>query len=380
MIIAPQLDLEMSFASRVEVTDCIESLIRRLWYEMLNVSLPDPFPSITYEQAMSNFGSDKPDLRLGMIISDISYLLPADLISKITPLADPTVEVMMFQREPKDWNPNKTRKFIGNFMSSPEAIPFNENPEGQPGIFIFDSKKPLRGLQVFGFKAAEEITKVLRPEDGDLIILQARKTAPFSGGSTPLGNLRLALHKAAVKQGYIQAPTGFKPLWITDFPLFSPSDASEPGQGGTAGLASTHHPFTSPKTAEDVDLLLTNPSKVIGEHYDLVINGVELGGGSRRIHNFEMQKFILENILQMKPERIAEFSHLLEALRAGCPPHAGIALGFDRLVAVMLGKESVRDVIAFPKSGKGEDVLVKAPMVMSEDVLKTYHLKLRNVE
>lgn len=192
-----------------------------------------------------------------------------------------------------------------------------------------------------------------------------------------MGNLRLALHKAAVKHGYIDAPTGFAFTWINDFPLFSPSNDAEPGQGGAAGLSATHHPFTSPKTAEDVDLLLTDPLKVRADHYDLVVNGVELGGGSRRIHSAEMQELVMREVLQMSDERMKDFAHLIEVLRAGCPPHAGLALGFDRLVAVMMGKESVRDVIAFPKSGRGEDMLVKSPTKMTEGQLETYHLKLR---
>ena len=367
----------MSFASGEDVMHCIELLIKRLWKEMLDITLQSPFPRMTYEHAMSKFGSDKPDTRFGMPISRFDYLLPADLISKITPLQNPVVDALVFRASPDEQNPNKTRAFISDFMESPEATPFNENPEGGPGIFIYDTQKPLQGLQPFGFEAAEEVERLFEPEDGDLIILQARKEAPFSGGFTPLGNLRLALHRAAVSKGYTEAPSGFDPLWITDFPLFSPSKDTEPGQGGSAGLASTHHPFTSPKSPEDVDLLLSKPSKVIGEHYDLVINGVELGGGSRRIHNAEMQKFIMQEILQMSSERISEFAHLLEVLRAGCPPHAGIALGLDRLIAVMLGKESVRDVIAFPKSAKGEDLLVKSPGVISEEILKTYHLQLR---
>jgi len=126
-----------------------------------------------------------------------------------------------------------------------------------------------------------------------------------------------------------------------------------------------------------VDLLLTDPAAVKAEHYDLVVNGVELGGGSRRIHSAAMQQFVLREVLKMSEERLKDFDHLIEVLRAGCPPHAGMALGFDRLIAVMLGKESVRDVIAFPKSGRGEDLLVKSPTRMTEDQLKTYHLKLR---
>lgn len=275
-------------------------------------------------------------------------------------------------------SPRDTKQFIFKFMDSPEAAPFLDNSEGQPGIFIYDSSRPLSGLQAFGFEAAELLEDLLKLEDGDLVVLQARKRAPLTGGSTMMGNLRLALHKAAVVGGWIPALTDvFKFVWITGFPLFSPTSDSDPGQGGTAGLSSTHHPFTAPQSIEDVDNLLKNPLEVKGEHYDIVVNGVELGGGSRRIHDARVQEFILRDVLKISDERLQDFKHLLEALRAGCPPHAGIALGFDRLVAVMMGKESVRDVIAFPKSGKGEDLLVKSPTAMTQEQLDTYHLQLK---
>ncbi|KEQ86996.1 hypothetical protein M438DRAFT_291809 [Aureobasidium pullulans EXF-150] len=370
-----QVDLEMSFATGQDVMSTVESVIKTLWQKLLGISYDGQFPHLSYEDAMSTYGSDKPDVRLGSKISRVEYMLPVDLVRKIGPLNDPIVEVLKI---PISEDAKETRGFVTRFMDSPEAKPFNENPEGQPGIFIFDPRKPLSGLSVFGFEAAETIEETLDLEEGDLVVLQARKNASHAGGSTPLGNLRLALHKFAVQHGYMPAPQGFEFLWITDFPLFSPSVANEPGQGGAAGFSSTHHPFTAPKTAEDVDLLLTDPAAVKAEHYDLVVNGVELGGGSRRIHSAAMQQFVLREVLKMSEERLKDFDHLIEVLRAGCPPHAGMALGFDRLIAVMLGKESVRDVIAFPKSGRGEDLLVKSPTRMTEEQLKTYHLKLRD--
>ena len=143
-------------------------------------------------------------------------------------------------------------------------------------------------------------------------------------------------------------------------------------------MSSTHHPFTAPKTPADVDLLFTAPEKALAAHYDIVVNGVELGGGSRRIHNGEIQEFVFRDVLKMSSERVEDFRHLLDVLRSGCPPHAGIALGWDRLMAVMLGTESVREVIAFPKSGKGEDMLVKSPTQMTQSQLHTYHLQLKD--
>ncbi|KXT17865.1 hypothetical protein AC579_5888 [Pseudocercospora musae] len=372
-----QIDLEMAFATGEDVMQVVESVAKRLWNNLLYINLPERFDRMTYEEAMSKYGSDKPDPRYGSEIRRIEYMLPVDLIKKIGPLDSPIVEVMKLTISD---DPIKTKAYINAFMDSSEAQTFIQNPEGQPGIFIFDSRKPLQGLQPFGFEAAEQLQEILDLEDGDVVIIQARKDAPFSGGSTPIGNLRLAMNKAAVKHGYTPAPSGFAFTWITDFPLFSVSSdsASEPGQGGSAGISATHHPFTAPKTPEDVDLLLSEPLAVKADHYDLVVNGVELGGGSRRIHSAAMQEYVMREVLKMTDERIEDFAHLIEVLRAGCPPHAGLALGFDRLVAVMLGKESVRDVIAFPKSGKGEDMLVKSPTRMTEEQLDTYHLQLKS--
>lgn len=369
-----QVDLEMAFASGEDVMRTVEQLIQTLWATCLGVSFDGAFPRLTYEQAMTRYGSDKPDMRFSSELRRIEYMLPVDLVSKIGPLSDPAVEVMKIAISE---DPKETMRFVSSFMESSEALPFVQNPDGQPGLFIFDSRKPLQGLQPFGFEAAEQVEEMLELEDGDLVVLQARKNAPFAGGSTPIGNLRLALHKAAMKAGFAQPDTGFRFTWITDFPLFSPDNDSDPGQGGSAGISSTHHPFTSPKSAKDVDLLTSNPLEVKADHYDLVCNGVELGGGSRRIHSAAMQEYIMRDILKMSDERLKDFAHLLEVLRAGCPPHAGLALGFDRLIAVMLGKESVRDVIAFPKSGKGEDLLVKSPSRMTEGQLETYHLLVR---
>ncbi|KAL5342806.1 tRNA synthetases class II-domain-containing protein [Aspergillus crustosus] len=371
-----QLDLEMSFATSEDVMRVVEGIVRRLWSSLMDTQAPiESFKRLSYQDAMGRYGSDKPDTRYGMEIHKIDHLLPVDLVSKITPLTAPIVEI--FKVEGNDNDPRATFEFISGFLDSPAGAPFNKNPEGAPGVFVYDAKKPLCGLQPFGFQAAGFVEDLLEPNHGDLLIIQARQAAPFAGGSTPLGDLRRAVHSAAVATGFKPAPTGFDFLWVIDFPLFSPSSESEPGQGGSAGISSTHHPFTAPKHAEDVDLLLTDPTKVVADHYDLVVNGVELGGGSRRIHDAAVQEFVLRDVLQMPPERLTEFSHLLEALRAGCPPHAGLALGFDRLVAVMLGKESVRDVIAFPKTGKlGEDPMVNAPSQVTEEALKTYHLRL----
>ena len=339
---------------------------------------------MTYDQAMLEYGSDKPDLRIPFKIHpSIQSILPPDLVSKISPLANPIVDALVI---PLEAQPEQIREFIAQFLDSEDASTYHGNPDGGPGIFIYDFSKPLQGLSAFGFSAVESVSQAFGElDDGHLIILQARKNEPLSGGSTELGRLRIALHTALVDASLLPPLPWkyFELLWVFDFPLFSPSTANEPGQGGKAGFKSTHHPFTSPKTAADVDMLLSDPTKAIGDHYDLVINGEEIGGGSRRIHHAAMQELIFRDVLKMDEEKIAEFAPLLEALRAACPPHSGIALGFDRLVAMVYSHViektvSMRDVIAFPKTGSGDDPMMRSPGRMSEEQLERYHLKLRD--
>lgn len=375
----------MSFAKGEQVMKFVESqLIRPIWQDFLGVSLPENFQTMTYYEAMSHYGSDKPDLRIPFKIRPaIQDKLSSDLIGKLTSLRAPVIDAFVV---PFDAQPNEVRNLVNHFFESENASSYQENPDGSPGIFIYDSSRPLQGLSAFGFEGTQNLEELFGElQDGHLIVLQARKNTILSGGSTELGNLRIALHRAA-RDAHLLPPLPwryFEPLWIIDFPLFSPSTEGEPGQGGRAGIKSTHHPFTSPKSAVDADLLLSDPTQAVGDHYDLVINGEEIGGGSCRIHQAAMQEFVFRDILKMDEERIAEFSPLLEALKVACPPHAGIALGFDRLVAMVYShivrkNVSMRDVIAFPKSGSGDDLMMKSPGHISRDQLQRYHLMLSN--
>jgi aspartyl-tRNA synthetase len=241
----------------------------------------------------------------------------------LTSLPNPVIDCWRFRL---NLNPAVTRAFIKEFMDSPEAVAFQQNLDGAPGVFVYDPRQPLDGLQAFGYEGAEALkalyvksstSSVDRPsstasdspsdsptiepfEEGDLIIVQARPHSRLSGGSTSLGRLRTAIYKAAISKGLLhQDKNDCHFLWVTDFPLFSPNNETDPGQGGSAGFSATHHPFTAPKTAEDVELLITNPLEAIADHYDLVVNGVELGGGSRRIHNSEMQQFVMREVLKV---------------------------------------------------------------------------------
>lgn len=196
---------------------------------------------------------------------------------------------------------------------------------------------------------------------------------PFAGGSTPIGELRRFLIEKGLEKGIIRAPASWHFLWVTEFPLFTPTSkaglSAGEGQQSEAGISSTHHPFTAPHE-DDFHHFATDPLKVRAQHYDLVLNGVELGGGSRRIHDPELQRYILKDIIKVPEARLKTFEHLIDVLASGCPPHAGIALGLDRLVAILTGTGSLRDVIAFPKNKVGKDVCVGSPATVEEEQLQ----------
>ncbi|ORY57894.1 tRNA synthetases class II-domain-containing protein [Pseudomassariella vexata] len=406
-----QLDLEMSFASGREVMTTVQSVMSSVFRFLHDHFVPTDVngvthpvhsskklgefqvgslrypanlsvPVRTYDEVMSKFGVDKPDLRIPSDIVRIDSFLPTELVSMISKLKDPIVDAAQFRLQ---GSPSENLAFIREFMDNLPKTSLKFSGDSTPGVFVIDEAKPLNGLSAFGHEAAEKMAAVKGPhwhklQDGDVLIVQARKKIPFHGeGSTDLGRLRKAIYDAAVEKGLLPRDHSFRFLWVTEFPLFTPNDpqniAPGEGQGGRAGFSATHHPFTAPLSAKDFALLETDPLSAKADHYDLVCNGVEIGGGSRRIHIPEIQEYVMRHVLQMPQEGVDQFAHLLEALRAGCPPHAGFALGFDRLIAVLCDTESVRDVIAFPKNMKGEDMFVKSPTKVTDEQLATYHLK-----
>lgn len=297
----------------------------------------------------------------------------------ITDLESPVVE--MWKISPREGaDRQEVWEFVTEFMENlPKGL--KENPDGAPTALMFDSRKPLNGFSSLGPEGLESVLDHL-PEDsgfsdmenGDIVLFQARKDQQQQGGSTKLGETRIALYHAAVKAGLVEWNDAFKFLWVTDFPMFTPEEEGDVGQGGESGFSATHHPFTAPHSEEDFELLFKDPLKAKADHYDLVLNGVELGGGSRRIHIAKVQEFIFRDILKMSKESIKEFSHLLKALHAGCAPHAGFAIGFDRFVAVLSGTSSVRDVITFPKNNNGVDEFYGGPEKMKKKQMEAYHL------
>ncbi len=384
----------MAFATDIDVMTLVEDLLMNaVWPsvpEIAPLQLPtmsdapgketaDPyqrlaFPRLSYQDAMSRYGSDKPDTRLGSEIRRVDHWLPKDVKEKITDLDDPVVE--MFKLNMHGCEPAESRKFFQTFLDGSPKASYAIDKARVPGVAVYDPMQPLHGLFIFGHEGTAKLEADFEPEPGDLFLLWSREDKPFTGGSTVLGDLRRDVYQHAISQGLIPRPSGYSPLWVTDFPLFSPMERSEPGQGGAAGICSTHHPFTAPKGSQFVGYsqILHDPLSLIGDHYDLVINGVEVGGGSVRIHRRGMQEFILREVLQMSADGAKTFDHLLRALESGCPPHAGFALGFDRLMAMLTNSASVRDVIAFPKHADGEDKFAGAPSRIRPEQLMTYHL------
>ncbi|KAK6210695.1 aspartate--tRNA ligase msd1 [Pestalotiopsis sp. IQ-011] len=418
-----QLDLEMGFARGRDVRNIVELILRNIFRTLRGSKTPrqvggvlysshkelfEQYPyervvgqtqpisrncwpvsdlfvrkrllELRYHDAMACYGTDKPDLRIPTPIRRIDDFISDDFKSMITSLSDPIVEAIQFKL---NGTPSEHMAFIREIMENLPKTTLKLGTGSTPGVFVFDTSKPLNGLSAFGHEAGAQIAsgRGYWPalKDGDLLIVHARERTDFKGeGWTELGRLRKTIYDAAVQKGLMDRNISFRFLWVKNFPLFTPDVDPGEGQGGAAGVKATHHPFTAPlrplSESDWQSIEAGKPWLVNGEHYDLVLNGAEVGGGSRRIHRRAEQETIMRTILKMPESGIAQFKHLLDALDAGCPPHAGFAFGWDRLISMLCDVESVRDVMAFPKNQKGEDLFANSPSQLTQSQLDTYHL------
>jgi aspartyl-tRNA synthetase len=355
-----QLDIETSFLTQEQVMQLMEGLVRALFREVLAIELPEPFPRMSYAEAVRRFGSDKPDLRVALELVDIADLV-VDCDFKVfsAPARDAAGRVAAL-RLPA--GASLTRKEIDDYT----AFVARYGAKGLAYIKVNDPAQGRDGLQspIVKFLSDAALAGVLErtgAQAQDLIFFGA-DTAKIV--SDALGALRL---RVAQDRGLVSPD--WKPLWVVDFPMFEWDQDS-------ARWAAMHHPFTSPQN-QDPEALRADPSGALARAYDMVLNGTEVGGGSLRIYHAELQSAVF-GLLGINPEEArAKFGFLLEALRFGCPPHGGIAFGLDRLAMLMAGADSIREVIAFPKTQTAADPLTDAPTEVSEAQLRELHIRVR---
>jgi len=355
-----QLDIETSFIDEEEIMTLTENMMREIFSKTLNVELPSPFPRMSYDDAIRRFGSDKPDMRISMELVDIADLLQ-DIEFKVFsgPAKDEKGRVAAMRlpggcklsRKDIDGYTN----FVGIYGAKGLAyIKVNEVAKGVEGL-----QSPI--LKFLPDDAVLEIIKRTGAEDGDLVFFGADKAKIVNEA---LGALRV---KLAEDLGLMEGD--WEPLWVVDFPMF------EWDEGGKRWHA-LHHPFTSPKES-DLELLESDPGNCYSRAYDMVLNGTELGGGSMRIYREKVQKNVFKALGISDEEAQEKFGFLLDALKFGCPPHGGIAFGLDRLIMLLSGASSIRDVMAFPKTQSASCLLTQAPSAVAETQLRELHIKLR---
>jgi aspartyl-tRNA synthetase len=355
-----QLDIETSFLDQRQIQEIMEGLIRFLFREVLGAELPDPLPRMSYAEAMRRYGSDKPDLRVPLELTDVADLVRGcDFKVFAGPAADPRGRVAAL-KVPQGGK--LSRKEIDDYT----AYVARFGAKGLAYVKVNEAAKGREGLQspILKFLSDAAIAGILERTgagDGDLIFFGADQAKVVSDA---LGALRLK-----VGQDLGLAASGWRPLWVVDFPMFE-WDAE------AKRWAAMHHPFTSPVDL-DPAALASHPGEAIAKAYDMVLNGSEIGGGSVRIHSQDLQSAVFD-LLGISPEEARlKFGFLLDALKFGAPPHGGIAFGLDRLAMLMAGADSIRDVIAFPKTQTAADPLMDAPTEVSEAQLRELHIRVR---
>ena len=358
-----QIDIETSFLTEEEIRHLMEGLIRTVFKEVLDTELP-PFPVKTYAEVMARYGMDKPDLRVPLELTELTDLMKTVDFKVFRAAADLPNGRVVALRVPGGGT--LSRKEIDDYTQFVAIY----GAKGLAYIKVNDKTRANEeGLQspIVKFLPAGVLAAILQrtgAENGDLIFFGADKEKIVNDA---IGALRA---KVGHERGL--AEQGWRPLWVVDFPMFEYDDE-------TKTWAARHHPFTGPKDGHE-DYILNDPGKAVAKAYDMVLNGWEIGGGSVRIHRQEVQARVFQALAISEENQRKKFGFLLDALQYGAPPHGGLAFGLDRIVAMMVGVDQIRDVIAFPKTQRGQDLLTGAPSLVEEKQLRELHLKLRNVD
>jgi len=362
-----QIDCETAFLNELEIRDLFEKMIRHIFKIVMQVELPKPFPVMPYAEGMARYGSDKPDLRIALEFTELTDVMKDvdfKVFSGAANQADGRVVALcvpggaqISRSEIDDYT-----QFVSIYGAKGLAwIKVNSRAEGRNGL-----QSPI--VKNLHDAAINEILSRTNAQDGDIIFFGADKAKIVNDA---IGNLRLRIGHSTWGKEHGLFTAGWKPLWIVDFPMF---DYDE----GDARWVACHHPFTSPKD-EHLALLDSNPGQCLAKAYDMVLNGSEIGGGSVRIHQEAVQSQVFRALKIGPEEAQSKFGFLLDALQYGAPPHGGIAFGLDRIVTMMTGAESIRDVIAFPKTQRAQCLLTQAPSSVDERQLRELHIRLRQV-
>ena len=359
-----QIDIEMSFIEREDIYALVEGLLKRIWKTALNIDIPTPFKRLSYKEAIDHYGIDKPDTRFGMELVDFTEEFRG---SKFKIFAGAVAN----QGVVKAINAKGLASVTQGQMDTMTETAKSFGAKGLAFIKVEGGEWKSPIVRFFSEAEKAALTSKLAIEEGDLILFAADQ---WLTACEILGKIRLYCAEVLKGQGKLVIPADrFDFLWVVDFPLLSFDREQN-------RWYSSHHPFTAP-VAEDIPMLKTDPKKVRGQHYDVVVNGVELGGGSIRIHQPDLQKTVFEDVLQIPPEETKlRFGYMLEAFRYGAPPHGGIALGFDRLNAILCGTPSIRDVIAFPKTAKGVCLMTESPSPVSARQLRDLHIEVTSAK
>ena len=356
-----QIDIETSFLKELEIRGLMEGLVRAMFKDALGVDLPDPFPVMTFAEAMDRYGSDKPDLRVPLVLTELTDLMKTVDFKVFRAAADLPNGRVAALRVPG--GAALSRKEIDDYAAFVKIY----GAGGLAYIKVNDATKPNEdGLQspVVKFLPEAVLREILArtgAASGDLVFFGAEREKVVNDA---LGALR-----AKVGHDRGLAEKGWKPLWVVDFPMFEFDEERKT-------WAARHHPFTAPKDGHE-DRFSSDPAHALAKAYDVVLNGWEIGGGSVRIHRPEVQEKVFAALGISPEEQQRKFGFLLNALKYGAPPHGGIAFGLDRIVTMMCGAESIRDVIAFPKTQRGQDLLVEAPTPVTEQQLRDLHIRVR---